>query len=99
MGKYSSDKVERISITLPPDMLADIKKKVQSGSYGSTSEVIREAMRLLQRKDEEYKARLSLIRKRLEHSATNGAPVPLDQAFEQIENIHQQRVVMANEDL
>ncbi|MEW6290088.1 MAG: type II toxin-antitoxin system ParD family antitoxin [Thermodesulfobacteriota bacterium] len=39
------------TITLPPDMLATIKNKVQSGAYGSTSELIREAMRLWQKKD------------------------------------------------
>ncbi len=94
------DKAEKISITLPPDMLANIKEKVKSGLYGSTSEVIREAMRLLQRKEEEYKVRLSLIRERLERSAHSGKPVPLDQAFEQIEYLHQQRMDMAgNEDL
>ena len=40
------EKAERITITLPPDMLSAIKKKVGSGSYGSTSELIRKAMRL-----------------------------------------------------
>ncbi len=53
------------------------------------SEVIREAMRLLKRKEEESQARLSLIKKRLERSAHSGKPVPLDQAFEQIESLHQ----------
>ena len=32
------DKAEKISITLPPDMLNSIKEKVQMGAYGSTSE-------------------------------------------------------------
>jgi len=40
-----TEKAERITITLPPNMLASIKRKVQSGAYGSTGEVIREAMR------------------------------------------------------
>jgi antitoxin ParD1/3/4 len=42
-----TEKAERITITLPPDMLAAVKKQVSSASYGSTSEVIREAVRLL----------------------------------------------------
>lgn len=29
------EKAERITITLPPDMLASIKRKVNSGSYAS----------------------------------------------------------------
>ncbi len=86
------EKAEKISITLPPDMLNAIKNKVSSGAYSSTSEVIREAMRMWQKHEEEYRARLALIRDRLERSANSGQPVPLDQAFEQIENLHKHRV-------
>ncbi len=94
------DKAEKISITLPPDMLNTIKNKVNSGAYSSTSEVIREALRAWHKQEEEYQARLSLIRERLECSANSGQPVPLDQAFEQIENLHQRRMnVENNEDL
>jgi len=94
------EKAEKISITLPPDMLNDIKKKVSSGAYSSTSEVIREAMRVWHKQEEEHQARLSLLRERLEHSANSGQPVPLDQAFEQIGNLHQRRMnVGNNEDL
>ncbi len=81
-------KAERITITLPPDMLASIKKKVDSGFYSSTSELIREAMRLWQQKEDERQARLDLIRERLERSAKSGSPVPLDNAFRKIEERH-----------
>ncbi len=84
-------KAERITITLPSDMLASIKKEVSSGSYGSTSELIREAMRMWQKREEEYKARISLIRERLVHSEQSGKPVPLNTAFKTIEKSHQQR--------
>jgi len=87
-----SEKAERITITLPPDMLAAIKTKVQSGAYGSTSEVIREAMRFWEKQQEEHEIRLSLIRSRLAASVQNGKPVPLDDAFKVIERMHQQRI-------
>jgi len=87
-----TDKAERITITLPPEMLAAIKDKVHSGAYGSTSELIREAMRLWQKKEEEHETRLSLIRVRLANSAQSGVPVPLDDAFKGIERLHQQRM-------
>jgi len=83
-------KAERITITLPPDMLTSIKKEVRSGSYGSTSELIREAMRMWQKREEEYKARISLIRERLAHSEQSGEPVLLNAAFKTIEELHQQ---------
>ncbi len=36
---------EKLSITLPPEMASFIRQKVESGLYGSNSEIIREAMR------------------------------------------------------
>ncbi len=86
------EKAERITISLPPDMLASIKLKVSSGSYGSTSELIREALRLWQKKEEEHEARISLIRNRLEQSMKSGEPVPLNAAFSRIEDLHKGRI-------
>lgn len=94
------EKAQRITITLPPDMLASIKKEVNSGSYGSTSEVIREAMRLWQKREEEHQARISLIRERLAQSAQSGEPVPLDTAFKRVEKLHKQRMKnLSNENI
>ncbi|WP_240195018.1 type II toxin-antitoxin system ParD family antitoxin [Desulfobulbus rhabdoformis] len=87
-----TEKAERVTITLPPDMLATIKSKVQSGAYGSTSEVIREAMRFWQQQQEEHEARLALVRNRLKASLQSGEPVPLEHAFKAIERIHKQRI-------
>jgi antitoxin ParD1/3/4 len=86
------EKADRITITLPPDMLASIKKKVSSGSYGSTSELIREAMRLWQKREDEHEARLSLIRNRLEQSIKSGEPVPIDDAFDKILELHKRKI-------
>lgn len=38
-------RVEKLSMTLPADMVRAIRSKVETGSYRSDSEVIREAMR------------------------------------------------------
>lgn len=51
----------KISITLPPEMLRLIQKKVRSGAYGSTSEVVREAMRDWQHREEERDRRLAAL--------------------------------------
>ena len=37
--------VEKISIALPPDMVALVRDAVDSGEYASSSEVIRDALR------------------------------------------------------
>jgi antitoxin ParD1/3/4 len=87
-----SEKAERITITLPPDMLSTIKTKVLSGAYGSTSEVIREAMRVWEKQEEEREMRLSLIRNRLATAIQSGTPVPIDEAFKTIERLHRRRM-------
>jgi antitoxin ParD1/3/4 len=37
--------IERLTITLPPDMAAMVKGAVAAGDYASSSEVVREALR------------------------------------------------------
>ena len=37
--------IERLTITLPSDMAATVKRAVAGGDYASTSEVVREALR------------------------------------------------------
>jgi len=76
---------EKLSITLPPAMVALIKSCVETGAYASSSEVIREAMRLWQRREEEYRERLDVIRQRLDRSAKSGAPADLDAVFDRVE--------------
>jgi len=76
---------EKLSITLPPSMVALIKSHVETGAYASSSEVIREAMRLWQRREEEYRERLDVIRQRLDRSVKSGAPSDLDVVFDRVE--------------
>jgi antitoxin ParD1/3/4 len=44
-GEASMSQVEKISIALPPEMAADIRKAVETGEYASSSEVVRDALR------------------------------------------------------
>ena len=57
--------VERLSITLPMDMARLIRAKVEGGSYASNSEVIREAMRLWQEREQMQAERLASVRARI----------------------------------
>lgn len=73
---------EKLSITLPPEMVAAIKERVNSGRYASTSEVLREAMRSWLRDEEEHSERLTAIKARIKRSLDDPRPsVPLDEAF------------------
>jgi antitoxin ParD1/3/4 len=42
---------EKLSITVPPEMAAFIRQKVDSGLYSSNSEIIREALRGMMERD------------------------------------------------
>lgn len=77
--------LEKLSITLPAEMVDQIKARIDEGAYGSTSEVIREALRLWREREEERRERLEAIRARLEKSAQSGPDIPLDEAFDHVE--------------
>ena len=51
-----------MNVSLTPELEKLIHEKVQSGMYYSASEVIREALRLLQERDEFSKRRLQAAR-------------------------------------
>lgn len=65
---------EKISITMTPDMLRAVRDSVASGEYATTSEAVRDAVRLWQREREEHAARLAAIRARLRASVDDPAP-------------------------
>ena len=77
---------EKLSITLPADMVTIIKEQVRSGSYASTSEVLREAMHTWLRQDEEHVAWMDGIRSRIQQSLSDPRPsVPIGDVFERLE--------------
>lgn len=66
--------VEKLSITLPSEMVDAIKSRVEAGSHASTSEVIREAMRTWLRLEEEHEERIEGLRARVKHSLDDPRP-------------------------
>lgn len=55
--------VEKISVALPPEMIGHIRAAVESGSYSSSSEVIREALRDWKEKQERKAIALKELRR------------------------------------
>lgn len=77
---------EKLSITLPTDMVNVIKAEVETGRYASTSELLREAMRVWMRQEEEYSERIRAIRGRIKQSLDDKRPsVPAAIAFARLE--------------
>ena len=65
---------EKLSISLPSEMVAAIKARVDAGSYASTSEVLRAAVRVWLREEEEYQQRIAAIRQRVKTSLDDPRP-------------------------
>jgi len=65
---------EKVSITIPPEMMRLIRSEVERGRYASTSEAIRDALRLWQREREEHEARLEVIRGKLREALDDPSP-------------------------
>jgi antitoxin ParD1/3/4 len=64
---------EKISITLPPDMLRLIREAVAAGEYASTSEALRDAVRAWQRQRLEDAERIAALRARAQASLADPA--------------------------
>jgi antitoxin ParD1/3/4 len=66
--------LERLSITLPAEMARMIRAKVEAGKYATNSEVIREALRAWQAREERHQARLDRIRDSIREAEEDPRP-------------------------
>ncbi|TPM31499.1 type II toxin-antitoxin system ParD family antitoxin [Mesorhizobium sp. B2-3-4] len=79
------ESAEKLSITVTPAMARMIRAKVEDGSFGSASEVIRAALRAFQREEDEHAERMAAMRARVKRSIENKRPdVPLGEAIEKV---------------
>ncbi|HTR16717.1 MAG TPA: ribbon-helix-helix protein, CopG family [Acetobacteraceae bacterium] len=65
---------EKISITLPPDMLQRLRDAVAAGEYASTSEALRDAVRSWDRQRREDAERLAGLRERVARALADPRP-------------------------
>jgi antitoxin ParD1/3/4 len=76
---------EKLSITLPAEMVAVIREQVEAGRYASTSEMLEDALRALAREQADDDAQLAEIRADIAHSlADPRPPVPAKEAFQRL---------------
>ena len=67
-----------MNISLTPQLEELVKRKVDSGLYVSASEVLREALRLLEERDRLYAIRLEELRTEIKRGLDSGEGPPLD---------------------
>jgi len=67
-----------MNISLTPQLEELVKTKVASGLYSSASEVLREALRLLEERDQIHAFRLEELKAAIKKGLDSGEPTPLD---------------------
>jgi antitoxin ParD1/3/4 len=67
-----------MNISLTPQLEDLVKRKVESGLYVSASEVLREALRLLEERDRLKAIRLEELRAEIKKGLDSGKATPLD---------------------
>ena len=55
-----------MNVSLPRELAAFVESEVGSGDYGTASEVVRDALRLLRREREAYDEKLAILRREIE---------------------------------
>ncbi len=65
---------QKLSITLPADMVEAINARVEAGTYGSASDLVQAAIKALVEQDEDYAARISSLRARVQASIDDPRP-------------------------
>src|ERR1700728_3973432 len=80
---FMPQNAEKISITMTADMLRTVRESVEAGEYASTSEALRDAVRVWQRQRLEDAERLSAIRARVRRSLDDPRP---DMSFEEVDD-------------
>jgi antitoxin ParD1/3/4 len=67
-----------MNVSLTPQLEELVKKKVESGLYGSASEVMREALRLVDEHDRLRHMRVEELRGEIQKGLESGEATPLD---------------------
>ncbi len=73
-----------MNVSLTKELEEFVRQKVASGLFSSSSEVVREALRLLHEQDRLYQERLSALRADIREGIESGEPIEGDAVFERL---------------
>ena len=65
-----------LNVNLTPQLEDMVRQKVVSGLYSSASEVVREALRLMEEQDRVRAAKLEQLRQDIRDGLSSGEPMP-----------------------
>ena len=82
--------VEKISIALPPEMVAQLRQAVETGEYASSSEVVRDALRDWTHKRQLQQNGVAELRQLWQQARADNTPgLPVDPILDQLERKYQ----------
>lgn len=82
--------IEKISIALPPEMVAQLREAVQTGEYASSSEVVREALRDWRHKRQLQQNGVAELRRLWQEARADRSPgLDPDEVFDELERKYQ----------
>ncbi|MFM9974373.1 MAG: type II toxin-antitoxin system ParD family antitoxin [Beijerinckiaceae bacterium] len=79
-----TDAMRPLTISLSPQQLSRIQQAVETGAYASNSEVLREALRLWEQREELRMLEVARLRKAYEEGIASGPGQDGDEAFDRI---------------
>lgn len=82
-------------VSLTPQLEEIVKRKVDSGLYNSSSEVVREAIRLLDERDRYQEMKMEALRHEIQLGLDSGEAHPVD--FEDIKKRGRERLKHSGE--
>lgn len=85
-----------VNVSITPELQAFLKSRVDSGRYQTTSEVVREALRLLERQEQEQEqdAEFHQLKAKLERGAAEAERAELfdgEQVFDELREMIEER--------
>jgi antitoxin ParD1/3/4 len=83
-----------VNISLTPELNAFLQGRVKSGRYQTTSEVVREALRLLQYQEKEREESLKQLKTKLQRGAAHGTRGDLldgNEVFQELREMIEER--------
>ena len=85
-----------INVSLTPQLEEMVRQKVSGGLYNSVSEVVREALRLMEAQDRLQAVKLEQLRQDIQNGLESGDPTPWN--VEEIKQAGRQRRVARSSD-
>ncbi len=67
-----------MNVSLPDELAKFVKDKVSTGRYGSSSEVVREALRLMEKTEHQEAEKLALLRQAWKEGVDSGEAREID---------------------